>query len=126
MGLTKGESKSLHECAMSQEASKTPYGKKKPVSAGSIDAASTAQFVRHLEEDPLIQAQQNAGALPMTNARTQIDNLTNGSSTPSPLTSLQLPMMNEEVRSRIMSMLWANWEVIVSAHCCNSPCVLWL
>ena len=100
---------------MAQEASKIPNGKKKVVSAGSIDAASTAQFVRHLEEDPLIQVQQDAGGLPVMDAHS--DKLTNGlraSTTPSALTNLQLPIMTQEVRSRIMGILWANWEVRTS------------
>ena len=111
---------------MAQEASKIPNGSKKAVSAGSIDAASTAQFVRHLEEDPLIQVQQDAGVLSVMDAHG--DNLTNGlraCATPSALTKVQLPIMTQEVRSRIMGILWANWEVLIPFHCC-CPSILYL
>ena len=105
----------MHGHALLQEASKVPNGKRKPVSAGSIDAASTAQFVRHLEEDPLIQLQQDAaGTLPLTDAHSHSDNLTTGlraCAMPAALKALQLPIMTQDVRSRIMSILWANWEV---------------
>lgn len=99
---------------MAQDACKAPAGKKKVVSAGSIDAASTAQFVRHLEEDPLIQPHQESGGLPAADAHS--GNLTNGlraGAMPSPLTGLQLPILTQDVRSRLMSILWANWEVTV-------------
>ena len=97
--------------ALAQEASNIPADKK-VVSAGSIDAASTAQFVRHLEEDPLIQPHRDAGGLPRGDPHS--DNLTNGlraGARPSPLASLQLPILTQDTRSRLMSILWANWEV---------------
>ncbi len=82
-------------CHMVQEASKIPNGEKEAVQTSSIDAANAAQFVRHLEEDPLIQRKQDAGGLSMMDAHS--DNLTCGSGACAPsktLEHLQLPVMN--------------------------------
>jgi len=108
---------------MVQEASKVPNGKKKPVQKGSIDAANAAQFVRHLEEDPLIQRKQDAGGLSMMDAHS--DNLTYGSqacASSKTLAHFQLPVMNGDMRARIMGILWANWEVLSKTPV--SPCSL--
>lgn len=112
-------------CHMVQEASKIPNGKKEAVQTSSIDAANAAQFVRHLEEDPLIQRKQDAGGLSMMDAHS--DNLTCGSGACAPsktLEHLQLPVMNRDMRARIMGILWANWEVLSKIPL--SPCSLLL
>ena len=108
-------------CGLAQEASKVPNGRRRAVSKGSIDAAGTAQIVRHLEEDPLIQLRQDAGGLPVMD--TSSDNLTNGlrpRATPSARAPIQLPIMTQDCRSKVMSILWANWEVI--AMILQLPC----
>lgn len=96
-----------------QEASKPPNGKGTLKSKGSIDAANAAQFVRHLEEDPLIQTEQADGGLSRMQPHTE--NLTNGlraCATPQALAdAFQLPIMTREIRTRVMGILWANWEV---------------
>lgn len=96
-----------------QEASKAPAKKDRVASQSSIDAANAAQFVRHLEEDPLIHPDQAVGGLAVRGPHT--DNLTNGlracASPGKAEHNVQLPLMTEAVRARIMSILWANWEV---------------
>jgi hypothetical protein len=96
-----------------QEASKAPARKDSDASQSSIDAANAAQFVRHLEEDPLIHPDQAVGGLAV--GAHHRDNLTDGlRACASPRKAehdVQLPLMTEAVRARIVSILWANWEV---------------
>ena len=75
---------------------------------GSFDAANAAQFVSHLEDDPLIQNMEAAGSLPMREQNTE--NITAGlsacASSDRSAASYQLPVMTREMHSRIMSILW--------------------
>ncbi len=96
-----------------QEASKAPAAKDMVASQSSIDAANAAQIVRHLEEDPLIHPDQGVGCLAVRGPIP--DNLTSGLRAYALLEKaehhVQLPFMTKAVRARIMSILWANWEV---------------
>ena len=90
-----------------------------------LDAASTAQFVSHLEDDPLIQEMEAAGGLPMRDQDTE--NLTAGlracAASHRSAASYQLPFMTREMHSKIMSILWANLEVRLAACSCARVCM---
>ena len=93
---------------------------------GSLDAANAAQFVSHLEADPLVQDMEAAGGLSMRDQGAE--DLTAGlracAASDRSAASYQLPVMTREMHSRIMSILWANLEVRLAACACACMCTL--